>query len=112
MRPTSPVQLSRSLKRDAARNLQERVHARCGEDLSRRFHSITFDAFAKGLVDRFGQALPDRWRPRPDFVIDFTVESRFGDLLNAIPGAAVGLSDAEINSMLKPPAKSRRTRRK
>ena len=32
---------------------------------------MTFDAFAKGLVDRFGQALPERRRPSPDYQIYF-----------------------------------------
>jgi hypothetical protein len=31
--------------------------------------SLTFDAFAKSLVDRFGQALPKAWRPTPDYEI-------------------------------------------
>ena len=27
---------------------------------------MTYDAFAKGLLDRFGQVLPERWRPSPE----------------------------------------------
>lgn len=50
--------LAISFKRDAASNLRERVLARCGADLARRFDSFTFDAFAKGLLDRFQGALP------------------------------------------------------
>jgi hypothetical protein len=30
---------------------------------------MTFDAFAKGLVDRFGQALPLLWRPTKDYTV-------------------------------------------
>lgn len=92
--------LAISFKRDAARNLQDRIRARCGEELSRRFHSMTFDAFAKSVVDRFGQALPERWRPRPDFAIDFTVEGRFRELLNEIPRGTAGLSVADVNSIM------------
>ena len=61
--------LAISFKRDAATNLAARVSLRCHRDLAGRFDSLTFDAFAKGLVDRFGQALPDHWRPRPNYEI-------------------------------------------
>ncbi|OJH42929.1 hypothetical protein BON30_04930 [Cystobacter ferrugineus] len=63
--------LAISFKRDAARNLSDRVKLRCGSDLASRFHSYTFDAFAKNLVDRFGQALPDQFRPTRDYKINF-----------------------------------------
>ena len=35
---------------------------RCPPQLSRRFTSVTFDAFTKNIVDRFARALPPRWR--------------------------------------------------
>ncbi|MCT7310203.1 ATP-dependent helicase [Ralstonia sp. CHL-2022] len=63
--------LAISFKRDAATNLAARVRQRCHRSHAQRFDSMTFDAFAKGLVDRFGQALPKRWRPRPDYDIMF-----------------------------------------
>jgi superfamily I DNA/RNA helicase len=53
--------LAISFKRDAAANLRARVEKRCPPHLSRRFASVTFDAFAKGIVDRFSTALPPRW---------------------------------------------------
>ncbi|NEE38094.1 UvrD-helicase domain-containing protein, partial [Streptomyces sp. SID7982] len=49
--------LAISFKRDAAANLGRRVAARAPEHAS-RFASMTFDAFTKGLVDRFALALP------------------------------------------------------
>lgn len=55
--------LAISFKRDAAKNLAERVQKRCG-DRAQRFDSYTLDAFAKGLVDRFNLALPLDWRPK------------------------------------------------
>jgi superfamily I DNA/RNA helicase len=61
--------LAISFKRDAAANLAARVRARTHPDLSHRFDSLTFDAFAKGLIDRFGQALPEAWRPTPNYEI-------------------------------------------
>ncbi|WP_217607187.1 UvrD-helicase domain-containing protein [Chitinophaga sp. GbtcB8] len=51
--------LAISFKRDAAYNLKERVRQRCGDELSRRFDSLTFDSFAKQILDRFKQALPN-----------------------------------------------------
>ncbi len=50
--------LAISFKRDAATNLRDRVERRCGPALARRLDSMTFDAFAKQLLDRFWRALP------------------------------------------------------
>lgn len=58
-------------KRDAARNLKERVETRVGADLSERFDSRTFDAFAKNIVDRFGSSLPLWCKPSRDYQIMF-----------------------------------------
>jgi superfamily I DNA/RNA helicase len=64
----SPMRiLAISFKRDAARNLAERVGKRCPPEQARRFNSYTFDAFAKGLVDRFLAAIPDPYRPPKDY---------------------------------------------
>lgn len=54
--------LAISFKRDAAYNLKERVKLRCGDELSRRFDSLTFDSFAKQFLDRFKQALPNKYK--------------------------------------------------
>lgn len=51
--------LAISFKRDAATNLRDRVERRCGPALARRLDSMTFDAFAKQLLDRFQRALPE-----------------------------------------------------
>ena len=68
--PTPQRILAISFKRDAAANLAARVRARTHPDIAHRFDSLTFDAFAKGLLDRFGQALPQEWRPKPDYAIE------------------------------------------
>lgn len=73
--------LAISFKRDAARNLARRVRQRCHADHASRFDSLTFDAFAKSLVDRFGQALPDRWRPTVDYGILFAKKAYWIDFL-------------------------------
>ena len=54
--------LAISFKKDAAENLVERVKKRCKPEHASRFDSYTFDAFTKGLVDRFQKALPQDWR--------------------------------------------------
>ena len=48
---------------------------------------MTFDAFAKGLIDRFGQSLPDRWRPSPDYEIMFPTDRGYRDFLQQSLGA-------------------------
>jgi len=74
--------LAISFKRDAATNLAARVGKRCHRSHAGRLDSMTFDAFAKGLVDRFGQALPERWRPRPDYEIMFPTEKMYRGFLS------------------------------
>ncbi|MFZ2082519.1 MAG: UvrD-helicase domain-containing protein, partial [Xanthobacteraceae bacterium] len=83
--------LAISFKRDAARNLAARVRSRCHSIQAYRFDSLTFDAFAKGLVDRFGQALPDRWRPTPDYEISQANDRTYREFLQTLtPPAAIG----------------------
>ncbi|MGJ8536886.1 MAG: UvrD-helicase domain-containing protein, partial [Parasphingopyxis sp.] len=73
--------LAISFKRDAATNLAARVGKRCHQTHAGRLDSMTFDAFAKSLVDRFGQALPERWRPRPDYEIMFPNDAAYRNFL-------------------------------
>lgn len=73
--------LAISFKRDAATNLAARVRQRCHRSHAGRLDSMTFDAFAKALVDRFGQALPERWRPRPDYELMFPNDTAFRGFL-------------------------------
>lgn len=85
--------LAISFKRDAATNLAARVRQRCHRNHAGRFDSMTFDAFAKGLIDRFGQALPERWRPRSDYDIMFPNDRDYRDFLYqtvGTPPASVG----------------------
>jgi superfamily I DNA/RNA helicase len=79
--------LAISFKRDAASNLGARVRQRCHRHHAGRFDSMTFDAFAKGLVDRFGQAIPERWRPSPDYEIMFPTDRNYRDYLQQSLGA-------------------------
>src|SRR5690554_3923605 len=54
--------LAISFKRDAAYNLKNRVEKRCGEKLSKRFDSLTFDAFSKLILDQFYRGLPNGYK--------------------------------------------------
>lgn len=94
--------LAISFKRDAARNLRERVALRCGRDAARRFDSYTFDSFSKGLVDRFIAAIPEPFRPASDYrVLDHTVlkESRLRDLVQTIPSDGSAVSTAQRHGL-------------
>lgn len=61
--------LAISFKRDAARNLRERVGKRCDSSLAYRFDSLTFYAFAKGVLDRFHHGLPKEYKINKDYEI-------------------------------------------
>ena len=74
--------LAISFKRDAARNLAERVIQRCPLEQARRFNSYTFDAFAKSLLDRFRAAIPDPYRPPADYRIMMPQRRDYDDFLN------------------------------
>ena len=74
--------LAISFKRDAARNLSERVAKRCPPEQARRFNSYTFDAFAKSLADRFRAALPDPYRPSADYRIVMPRRQDYRDFLD------------------------------
>lgn len=83
--------LALSYKRDAAFNIAKRVSARCHPEQAHRFDSLTIDAFAKSLVDRFGQALPPEWRPTPDYEIAQARDPIVRDFLRSLrPPASVG----------------------
>ncbi|WP_313295056.1 ATP-dependent helicase [Pseudomonas sp.] len=87
MAPTPRRILAISFKRDAASNLAARVRQRCHTKHASRFDSMTFDAFAKSLLDRFGQALPERWRPRPDYEITTYYDRDYKNFLDQIAGS-------------------------
>jgi superfamily I DNA/RNA helicase len=80
--------LAISFKRDAAKNLKDRVAQRSYREHALRFDSLTFDAFAKGMLDRFFGALPEKWRPTTDYEILFTNYRTFPDFLNSLGGDA------------------------
>ncbi|MGE3241680.1 MAG: UvrD-helicase domain-containing protein [Pirellulales bacterium] len=89
--------LAISFKRDAARNLRERVSRRCGRELASRFDSYTFDSFAKNLVDRFTLAIPKPFRPSSEYRVLTSTDLNDRKLLEfvrAIPTGGTVLSTA------------------
>lgn len=83
--PSPKKILAISFKRDAARNLRERVAMRVGPELSGRFDSYTFDAFAKGILDRFREGLPNWVQPDRNYEVafpDWRIWKEFGDRPN------------------------------
>lgn len=59
--------LAISFKKDAARNLKERVLQRTSTREASRFDSYTFDAFSKSILDRFYLTLPENWKIGPSY---------------------------------------------
>lgn len=74
--------LAISFKSDAAENLATRVRKRCPAELANRFTSLTFDAFAKGLVDRFLSAIPAHWCPTRPYDLVFPTRRQKEGFLN------------------------------
>lgn len=87
--------LAISFKRDAARTLADRVAKRCPADQGRRFVSMTFDAFTKGLVDQFRNALPDQYRPPANYQIAFPNKRILDDFLQRAEAPHVASSKLE-----------------
>jgi superfamily I DNA/RNA helicase len=77
--------LAISYKKDAAKNLKDRVMERCHPEQAVRFESLTFDAFSKHLLDRFYRAIPERWRIVGDYRILLTNYRTFSDFLDSLP---------------------------
>lgn len=87
--------LAVSFKKEAARNLRDRVAERCGPEQASRLHSLTFDAFAKGLVDRFWRLIPEHWRPSSPYQLVFPTNRDYQESLRNSRTAA-GSGAAEI----------------
>ncbi|MFG2483430.1 UvrD-helicase domain-containing protein [Streptomyces virginiae] len=79
--------LAISFKRDSAANLGRRVASRVPDHAS-RFVSMTFDAFTKGLVDRFSLALPPNWQMSHGYDIRAAPDSEVQAFLNTVAFSA------------------------
>jgi superfamily I DNA/RNA helicase len=91
--------LAISFKKDAAENLKARVNKRCSPALAGRFESVTFDAFTKGIVDRFLTAVPQEWQPTKPYDIAFPTKIEVEQFLNSLRGKADGGFQAAIASL-------------
>lgn len=89
--------LAISFKRDAAANLGSRVRSRIPEH-AWRFDSMTFDAFTKGLVDRFRLALPGSWAMPGEYTIQHFSRGEIRSFLNRLVREAPGTLRSEIQS--------------
>mgnify|MGYP002780954947 FL=1 len=90
--------LAISFKKDAATNLKERVAQRCSKEDALRFDSLTFDAFAKGMLDRFMRALPDIWQPTKDYELYFPKSAEYEAFLISFSNQT---KNANIKSILQ-----------
>ncbi|WP_223286323.1 UvrD-helicase domain-containing protein [Kocuria atrinae] len=79
--------LAISFKRDAAANLRRRVQMRLPAH-AERFTSMTFDAFAKSIVDRFKELLPPAWKMSSTYRIGFTSPAEVSDFLDNLASTA------------------------
>ncbi|OQO89242.1 DNA helicase UvrD [Enterococcus casseliflavus] len=67
--PTPKKILAISFKKDSAENLRERIEKRYGRKYGNRFTSLTYDAFAKRILDQFYMALPGESRLATNYSI-------------------------------------------
>src|SRR5690554_3686663 len=84
--------LAVSLKKDAAVNLKDRIKLRLFKDLESRFISQTYDSFAKSILDRFINAIPDEYRPDPNYEIAINQN----ELVRAFSKCGVNLNNKKI----------------
>lgn len=89
--------LAISFKTDAAQNLKERVEERCGAEIKGRFVSMTYDAFAKSILDHFLCGLPESLRPMSDYLVNDqnTIDAAFRYVGYKNPN---GLSQSKLRS--------------
>jgi superfamily I DNA/RNA helicase len=73
--------LAISFKRDAAKTIGDRVRLRVPPALSKRFVSLTFDAWTKGLLDQFRRALPASYAPSAEYGIGFLGRDELDEFL-------------------------------
>ncbi|MDT8912102.1 ATP-dependent helicase [Amycolatopsis sp. PS_44_ISF1] len=81
--------LSISFKRDAAANLARRVEQRVPENAG-RFASLTFDAFTKGVLDRFKSSLPPGWAIPGRYELAFPKEREEQEFINYLAAGTTG----------------------
>ena len=101
--------LAISFKKDAAENLKQRINKRCGNEFGSRFSSMTYDAFAKRILDHFRYALPEELRPDANYSIneDAVIDAAFKNVgfnnpLQLSPSKLKTYYDKVISSIVLP----------
>lgn len=87
--------LAISFKKDAAINLKDRVRLRLSGKHENRFVSQTFDSFAKSILDRFLYALPEEYRPHPNYEI---VDKNQNAIVRAYSEFGIFLDKADVKN--------------
>ncbi len=93
--------LAISFKKDAAKNLKDRVEKRCGKELVSRFESMTFDAFAKSLLDRFMEGLPANIKPIKNYEIGQNSENNGVSILSFLAVSKLATELIRTNPLIK-----------
>ncbi|CAK1770451.1 DNA 3'-5' helicase [Vibrio crassostreae] len=88
--------LAISFKVDASSNLKERIKRRCGVELSSRFDSYTFHAFAKRIIDRFRPILTGDLALEPGYTIGPRVCHKQIDFTDLVPLAISILKESPL----------------
>lgn len=87
--------LAISFKKDAASNLKERAKIRLSNKLESRFVSLTYDSFAKSILDRFMHALPEEYRP----VEDYEVATNDNEFVKVFAEYGINLSSRRLKNL-------------
>lgn len=87
--------LAISFKKDAASNLKERAKKRLSNKLESRFVSLTYDSFAKSILDRFMHALPEEYRP----VEDYEVATNDNEFVKVFAEYGINLSTRRLKNL-------------
>ncbi len=74
--------LAISFKRDSAESLHDRVYKRCSSESAHRFDSMTFDAFSKGLLDKFRLAIPKQYFLDKNYDIEYLSDGEVRSIFN------------------------------
>lgn len=88
-----------SFKKDAAKNLQDRVNSRLDSKYRHQFESTTFDAFCKSIFDRFKSTIPEAYRPSDDYEIIFPNNKDFVEEVKKEAVGFEGLTSIELNKL-------------
>ncbi len=94
--------LAISFKVDAAANLRSRVQQRCGSELAARLNSLTFDSFAKGLLDRYRRGIDKTWRPNANYDVGFPRPADWEEFITSLANDEENISTSNELRAIQP----------